>query len=392
MPKTGKHRKIVCSSEDSSDSHDYGCVPNYACEETSSDHCPGFKVGVKGCRQPYSSIDCCDLDQCEAPRYGFSVLCDSQTESKCPEIEHCKVDKRKKCETDGCCESWSECTPDPCDKKCKPKAYAKCDKREWSNLCGPCDDSSEDSCESSIHVYKVPAPACNVGTRNKYLDTCFDSDSEDEYCDDKKKKKCKDCRYSLKNCKCKSDTESCNDCKHPPKNCKCNKDSESCNGCKRLLKHCKCKSDTESESCKDCRYPPKHCKCRTETEDCLKKPMGRTFNVSFASKVGHPWEDRIEGAEGIVVDKVLGKSLHFTRGNVYLFKVSQEEDHLHHTFYLTADPLGGPGEVASKLPGSFEPLSDGTACLMIGASMPKIFYYQCRQHRMMGGLCFVHDS
>lgn len=363
MGKECRHqRKGDC---DKCKPNDYGCVPQPVCQNQWA-QCPPQNPAIF--YQPISSI-CCDDSEVHCPQpnpRGFSALCDSRSESECPVVEHCKKEKKEKCKKEKKCKescddlSWNLCIP---RAKCPPKRV----ERDWSYLCGSDSDSdcpSDSSCSERLPL-KVPAVPCNAGTRKEW----------------------KDCGYEKKCVKCRQEK------------CVCKKDRDwRCDSCHRSEKDCGCKKERK---CKDCHYPEKHCKCKTEAvcddADGNAQYVGRAFDVSFVPKAGHPWEHRILGAWGIAVDGKLGKPLHLTRGHYYIFNVVGDGSE---RFYFTADPMGGkqgddadsPSYDPVKLEGTPEPIANGKVCLFVSPSIPKMFYYQSRDNRMLGGIVFVHDK
>ena len=91
--------------------------------------------------------------------------------------------------------------------------------------------------------------------------------------------------------------------------------------------------------------------------------------------------------------------LRLTRGKTYFFHVTQPFTGGPHRFYFTADPVGGsvaalkfPGvDIAPKILGSPEPISNGVMVLHISESCPTIFYWQDRFSPFMGGIVLVRN-
>lgn len=115
----------------------------------------------------------------------------------------------------------------------------------------------------------------------------------------------------------------------------------------------------------------------------------------------HPWRQRICDIDKCFsVNGEAGKILHVRRGRTYKFKIDIDQKVHHPTpFYLTSDPCGGvQGDMAEsthdpvKLPGTFEPTSNGEVTLRVAKDFPQFAYYQSRQHKFMGGLIVCHDG
>jgi len=168
-----------------------------------------------------------------------------------------------------------------------------------------------------------------------------------------------------------------------------------------------CPTSSSSSSSSSC---PKSSSSSSSSSDCSGKTTvevkktyvtGQIFEVGLASKCGHPWEHRIlDSTRAWMVNGSLGKTIHVKRGNTYLFKVNQSADakgiYQHH-LYFTTDPIGGKrGEAcdngmhdACPLALSPSPIASGSVALKIHDTYPDTFYYQCRNHKAMGGLVVV---
>lgn len=379
----GKHRRLQCSSDSSSS--DYG-VPN--------------NCGLGGCQAPFqeivniysvSSIGC-DESSCPDRSDGaFSELCESATLSTCPRVEH-YVKESKSSSSSSCSSSNSSTDKHGRCGECKYKR-CRCQRGECNYraiLCESSDDCS-DSCDSDTdRAFIAPIAGCNNALMQGWSDCTSDSSSDE----------CERCRKPHDKCSCYN----CRDCGRKRKDC-------SCHGKK---KHDEKRSDDkkhmdkrEQRGCAACAYPLDKCKCLDK--EVPVKLKGKEYNVKFQSKKGHPWAPRIVSIkngkttnvdQAIAIDGVLGKELHLTRGNLYKFNISQSLLGSTYSFYFTADVQGGPvGEAADsptydpvKLPGTPDPVSNGTVFLKADASLPKMFYYQCREQRCMGGVVFVHDK
>lgn len=168
-----------------------------------------------------------------------------------------------------------------------------------------------------------------------------------------------------------------------------------------------CSSSSSSSSssaavCGDCAYPHHHCKC----EDV----HGRTFTITYESKVGHPWEHRITTSTSClaVSEKIKkrrcrkrkGGDIHLTRGHTYRFVVNPDGLLADQDFYFTHDVQGGPkGQCADSpnydpvpLPGTSAPVASGVVILKVDSSLPKHFFYQSKMNRCCGGNVYVHDK
>lgn len=148
----------------------------------------------------------------------------------------------------------------------------------------------------------------------------------------------------------------------------------------------------KGSKCDKCAYPHKHCKCH--------KVKGRTFEITYESKEGHPWQHRITTISScIAVDGQKGPTIHLTRGHTYRFVVNPSGVLADQDFYFTHDVQGGPvGQCADsptydpvKLPGTSDPVASGTIYLHADWSLPKTFYYQSKMNRCCGGMVVIHD-
>lgn len=106
-----------------------------------------------------------------------------------------------------------------------------------------------------------------------------------------------------------------------------------------------------------------------------------TFNVTVQTKdPSHPNFGR--GANlGFVVDGAPGKELALARGVTYTFAVRTG---IQHDFYFTTSPVGhGAGTVTDGVVGQF--IYNGDAEFTPTATTPPVVYYECRNHKYMGG-------
>lgn len=341
---------------------------NFECSDDSQgEYCvPGAGIcGLNDCPDPFDnynpvyvlSANPCD-SSCEPYDEGYSQLCDEQTLSECPPVEHCEIVKKPK--------------KPKCDKKgrCRECGYGKCkcEKRECDWFVVLCEDSDcEDGHDCSVtddccSVPIVPCAPCNVGLKEVFEEMARGDDS------------CAPCKKPL-----------------PP----CEKEKKKCwKGCNTCGEEkCKCKKDHKKhDECKGCYYPKDKCRCKSSDSD---KPKGRVIKISFGSKREHPWRHRIVDSEqAIYVDGVAGKSIHLTAGNSYLFEVEKSDSM---DFFLTEDPIGGPrGKWADSplfeakpLQGSFEP-AQGKMVMFRPDGRVNQLYYQSRQTGCQGGLVYVH--
>ncbi len=111
------------------------------------------------------------------------------------------------------------------------------------------------------------------------------------------------------------------------------------------------------------------------------------FVVTVAEKdATHP-NFGIGSKLGMVVDGVQGKELILTRGKTYAFKV---ETNVQHDFYLTTSPVGRGAEVLTEgVTGNFT--YRGIVTFTPSGATPDIAYYQCRNHKAMGGKLHIVD-
>lgn len=109
------------------------------------------------------------------------------------------------------------------------------------------------------------------------------------------------------------------------------------------------------------------------------------FNVTVNTKdQTHPHPS--EGSKiGFLVNGAQGRTLILVRGKTYTFKVDSSPMH---DFYLTTDPVGwGTGTLTEGVTGNFT--YNGVVTFKPTAATPDIVYYQCRNHKYMGGMIHV---
>ncbi len=91
---------------------------------------------------------------------------------------------------------------------------------------------------------------------------------------------------------------------------------------------------------------------------------------------------------GFVVDGVQGKELVLTRGVTYTFHV---QTNVQHDFYFTTSPVGrGAGTVTDGITGQFTYRGDVT--FTPTAATPDVVYYECRNHKYMGGKIHIANA
>ena len=110
-----------------------------------------------------------------------------------------------------------------------------------------------------------------------------------------------------------------------------------------------------------------------------------TFLVTSAPKdATHPFHG-IGDKRGFLVNGVQGKTLVLTRGDEYKFDVNTG---VKHDFYFSTSERGwGAGTVTNGIDGQFT--YDGTVTVKPNASTPSVMFYQCRNHKNMGGKIHV---
>lgn len=217
-----------------------------------------------------------------------------------------------------------------------------------------------------------------------------------------------------KNKKCNNNKGCGNICNPCEQYCIDNSDAHSVSSVLKSL----CHSDRTSSECgnlsylvhdkkKRCIKKKNLCEKRDESEKRPRKSSRRTdlssttsgsgrkgkrFNITFTSKVGHPWAKYNQGEDSIHINGKNGPIIHLIRGRTYFFCVEQdipEGTEPLHQFILTDSPAGGPN--AQKIFGSFEPLSKGCACFKVDDKTPRCIFYQDTKNEFAGGICYVHD-
>ena len=109
------------------------------------------------------------------------------------------------------------------------------------------------------------------------------------------------------------------------------------------------------------------------------------FNVVSATKdQTHP-HFNIGSPTGFVVNGVQGRTLVLVRGKTYTFNV---DTGVMHDFYFTTSPIGwGAGTLTDGVDGQF--IYKGIVTFKPSAGTPDIIYYQCRNHKFMGGQIYI---
>lgn len=112
------------------------------------------------------------------------------------------------------------------------------------------------------------------------------------------------------------------------------------------------------------------------------------FNVAEAEKnETHPFFGVGHG-RGFVVNGEQGKALVAVRGKTYTFNV---DTGIQHDFYLSTSDTGwGAAAWTQGVSGQF--IYQGKVTFKPTADMPELLYYQCRNHRNMGGEIHIVDA
>ena len=112
------------------------------------------------------------------------------------------------------------------------------------------------------------------------------------------------------------------------------------------------------------------------------------FHVTSGPKdPSHPFYG-VGSKFGFIVDGVQGKPLVLVRGKTYTFKVNTN---VQHDFYLSRSKTGwGAATYSRGVEGNFT--YNGVVTITPDASTPDVLYYQCRNHKNMGGVIHVVDE
>ena len=111
----------------------------------------------------------------------------------------------------------------------------------------------------------------------------------------------------------------------------------------------------------------------------------RTFLVTAAPKdARHPFSGAGHNL-GFLINGEPGKPLVVERGQTYTFQV---DTGVQHDFYLTTSPIGwGSGTYSDGVQGQFT--YQGEVTFAPASTTPENLYYQCRNHKYMGGKIHV---
>ncbi len=87
----------------------------------------------------------------------------------------------------------------------------------------------------------------------------------------------------------------------------------------------------------------------------------------------------------LVVNGVQGRTLVLVRGKTYTFNI---DTGVMHDFYLSTNPIGwGTGTLTEGVEGQF--IYKGVVTFKPTAETPDVIYYQCRNHKFMGGQIYI---
>lgn len=118
----------------------------------------------------------------------------------------------------------------------------------------------------------------------------------------------------------------------------------------------------------------------------VKQPKdANTFVVTAVEKSkAHPYFGAGH-AVGFSVNGEPGKDLVLTRGEAYTFDV---DTGVQHDFYFSTNPMGwGAGTVTDGIEGQFT--YKGEVTFKPSSTTPNVLYYECRNHKYMGGKIYV---
>lgn len=121
----------------------------------------------------------------------------------------------------------------------------------------------------------------------------------------------------------------------------------------------------------------------------LKIPTDPNTFLITASPKGNDHPFHGQGLEtGFDVNGEPGREIVVTRGETYTFKV---DTGVQHDFYLTTSPAGwGAGTYTDGVEGQF--IYKGEVTFKPTKETPDLLYYQCRNHKFMGGRIYVLDK
>jgi tetratricopeptide (TPR) repeat protein len=113
-----------------------------------------------------------------------------------------------------------------------------------------------------------------------------------------------------------------------------------------------------------------------------------TFLITASTKTHqHPYYGRGKNI-GFNVNGVPGRDVVVTRGQTYKFVV---DTGVQHDFYLTTSAAGwGAGTYTDGVTGQF--IYKGTVTFKPNSKTPDLLYYECRNHKYMGGKIYVLDK
>lgn len=109
------------------------------------------------------------------------------------------------------------------------------------------------------------------------------------------------------------------------------------------------------------------------------------FNVKTVTKdQSHPFYG-VGHRMGFAVNGVQGKPLVMVRGKTYTFRVAAG---IQHDFYLSTSEVGwGGATYTDGVSGQF--IYEGVVTFTPGQNAPDLLYYQCRNHKNMGGPIYI---
>ena len=113
-----------------------------------------------------------------------------------------------------------------------------------------------------------------------------------------------------------------------------------------------------------------------------------TFLITASPKTSeHPYQGQGHNI-GFNVNGKPGHEIVVTRGQTYKFDV---DTGVQHDFYLTTSPVGwGAGTYTDGVEGQF--IYQGEVTFEPSNTTPDLLYYQCRNHKYMGGKIYVLDK
>lgn len=113
-----------------------------------------------------------------------------------------------------------------------------------------------------------------------------------------------------------------------------------------------------------------------------------TIGISLIRKdASHPFHG-VGDPNGFAANGVQGGEFVLQRGKTYRFEVKSNPMH---DFYLTLNDQGWGAEVVDRgVTGNF--IYEGTLTFTPDAETPDVVYYQCRNHKAMGGRLFIVDD